>query len=174
VGQHGGTNTPETCLQCHPGPTWSGADFDHPASFDLLGAHANLGCTACHAADGTPLYPGVGDDECVACHQSDYDGQHGGSGYPTECLLCHGRSTWSGADFNHDADYFPIFSGKHMNKWNAAGCTACHPDASDFGAFTCFTCHAHDENRMSDKHSEVSGYSYEPERCLACHPTGSG
>ena len=56
LGRHGASDTPQTCLQCHSGPTWTGATVDHPAvanGFELLGAHATLSCAACHAADGT-------------------------------------------------------------------------------------------------------------------------
>ena len=172
-GQHGGSNTPETCLQCHSGPIWTGGDFDHPAAangFELLGAHTSLPCASCHEADGSPRYPGVADDECIACHQSDYDGQHDGSGYPTTCLTCHTRDAWSGADFNHDAQYFPIFAGRHSGRWG--GCSTCHVDSSDYTNFSCFACHPHDQNRMDDKHSGMSGYSYDSDRCYACHPRG--
>ena len=174
-GQHGGSGTPTTCLQCHTRDAWSGSGFDHSTAssgFDLLGAHTSLACTACHQADGTPKYPGVGDNQCVACHRSDYDGEHSGSGYPTTCLTCHTRSAWSGAEFDHDAQFFPISSGKHQGKWS--GCTTCHTDSSDYSNFTCFACHQHDQSRMDDKHSDVSGYAYDSDRCYACHPTGSG
>ncbi len=174
VGQHGGSNTPETCLQCHTGPAWAGGDLDHPAvanGFELLGAHALISCAGCHEADGAPKYPGVGDSQCIECHESDYDGQHAGSGYPTACLTCHTRISWSGANFDHDAQFFPISVGKHQGKWN--GCGTCHTDSSDYSNFTCFACHQHDQGRMDDKHSDVSGYSYDSARCYACHPDGS-
>jgi hypothetical protein len=173
TGRHGGTNTPETCLQCHTGPTWTGGDFDHPSvanGFELLGAHSLTSCAACHEADGSPRYPGVADDQCIACHQDDYDGRHGGSNTPTTCLTCHTRDSFSGADFDHDAAYFPISSGKHQGKWS--GCATCHVDPSDYTDFSCFACHVHDQNRMDDKHSERAGYAYDSDLCYACHPRG--
>ena len=173
VDQHGDSNTPITCLQCHSGPTWTSGDFDHPTvanGFDLLGAHALISCASCHDPDGSPKYPGVADDECVSCHQADYDGQHEGSGYPTTCLTCHTRDSWSGADFNHDLQFFPILSGKHQGKWG--GCETCHIDPSDYTKFSCFACHPHDQDRMDDKHSEISAYVYDSDRCYACHPDG--
>jgi hypothetical protein len=42
LGQHGGSSTPETCLQCHTGPAWTGGDFDHTAvsnGFELSASH---------------------------------------------------------------------------------------------------------------------------------------
>ncbi len=173
VGQHGTTGFPETCLRCHPGPTWSGAVFDHASAsggFELVGAHTSLGCTSCHQADGTPKWPGVGDGDCVACHQSDYDGQHGGSGYPTTCLTCHSRDGWSGAVFDHDAQQFPIFSGEHEGKWG--DCTTCHFDPADYSRFTCLACHKHEQSEMDDEHKDVSGYAYDSARCYSCHPRG--
>ncbi len=173
TGRHGGTNTPETCLQCHTGPTWTAGDFDHPSvanGFELLGAHSLTSCAACHEADGSPRYPGVADDQCIACHQDDYDGRHGGSNTPTTCLTCHTRDSFSGADFDHDAAYFPISSGKHQGKWS--GCATCHVDPSDYTDFSCFACHVHDQNRMDDKHSERAGYAYDSDLCYACHPRG--
>lgn len=171
--RHGGSSTPDTCLLCHSGPTWAGAGVDHPAvanGFELLGAHATAPCTACHAADGAPLWPGVSDDECAACHQADYEAQHGDSGYPTTCLSCHDRDAWTGAVFDHDADYFPIQSGKHQGGWT--GCPTCHVNPADFTEFSCFGCHPHDQSRMDPRHAEVPGYAYDSDLCYACHPRG--
>ena len=171
--RHGGSSTPVTCLLCHSGPTWAGGGIDHPAvanGFELLGAHATAPCTACHAADGAPLWPGVADDECIACHEAEYDAQHGDAGYPTTCLSCHDRDAWAGAVFDHDADYFPIASGRHQGGWT--GCPICHVDSTDFTEFSCFGCHAHDESRMDPRHAEVPGYAYDSALCYACHPRG--
>jgi len=171
--KHGGSTTPVTCLMCHSGPTWAGVRVDHPAvanGFELLGAHATAPCTACHAADGVPLWPGVADDECIACHEAEYDAQHGDSGYPTTCLSCHDRDAWVGAVFDHDADYFPITSGRHQGGWT--GCPICHVNSADFTEFSCFGCHAHDQSRMDPRHAEVPGYAYDSALCYACHPRG--
>jgi len=172
-GQHGGSGFPTTCLECHTRDSFAGATVDHSVAsggFELLGAHAVLSCQSCHEADGTPKFPGVADDECIACHQADYDGQHGGSGFPTTCLECHTRDSFAGATFDHDALFFPISSGKHQGKWS--GCETCHTDPDDFSTFTCFSCHQHSQDRMDDKHSDVNGYSYDSAACYSCHPDG--
>jgi hypothetical protein len=172
-GRHAGSGYPTTCLSCHTTDGWSGADFDHASvanGFELRGAHVSLSCTACHAASGDPIYPGVADEECVVCHQAEYDGQHAGSGYPTTCRSCHTTETWSGAEFDHDAQYFPILAGKHQGKWS--GCVTCHVDTSDYTVFSCFACHPHDQNRMDERHSEITGYLYDSISCYACHPDG--
>jgi len=172
VARHGGSGVPETCLECHHGPTWTGGSFDHSAAtgFALLGAHASLPCAACHGPDGTPIYPGVADDECIACHQADYDRQHADSSYPPTCLVCHTTDTWLGAEFDHDSQYFPIYGGRHPGRWQECG--TCHIDRSDYSVFSCFGCHPHDRQRMDDRHADVPGYVYDSEWCYACHPRG--
>jgi hypothetical protein len=174
-GQHAGTGYPTACRSCHSTSDWSGATFDHgvvSGGFDLLGRHTTLPCTSCHdAVTGQPLFTPVDETDCAACHQSDYDQQHQGSGYPTSCLTCHDGSAWTGASFDHDADYFPIYSGDHAGEWQS--CNVCHTQRGDFTVFTCFNCHRHNQNDMDDTHSEIQGYAYDPPTCLGCHPDGT-
>jgi hypothetical protein len=170
--QHAGSGYPTTCLDCHTRDSWAGATFDHETAsdgFTLLGVHATLTCTACHEADdGTPLYPGASQTDCYGCHAADYEAQHAGSGYPTDCLVCHDTTAWADATFDHDAQYFPIYSGIHWNKWSS--CSTCHVDPGDYGAFSCFACHG--ERSMEQRHTGVDGYRYDSSACYACHPTG--
>ena len=76
---------------------------------------------------------------------------------------------WTDATFDHDADFFPIFSGKHDDEWQT--CSTCHP-STDFSLFTCFNCHKHNRVDMDDEHDNVAGYSYVSSACLSCHPDG--
>jgi len=173
--EHGGSNFPTTCLDCHSVETWDGADFDHNAfgAFALRGAHTTLGCTSCHLQPGNQLLFPIpqSEDDCVACHRSDYDTEHSGSGFPETCLTCHAETTWGGATFeDHDAQYFPINSGKHQGEW--ASCQTCHTVPANYVAFTCFDCHEHDRTSMDDKHKDMPGYSYDSQVCLSCHPDG--
>ncbi|UCG85457.1 MAG: Ig-like domain-containing protein [Gemmatimonadota bacterium] len=173
--QHAGTGYPTTCTSCHSTSAWSGATFDHGVAsggFDLTGRHTTLPCTSCHdAVTGQPLFTPADETDCAACHQSDYDQQHLGSGYPTSCLTCHDGSTWTGGRFDHDADYFPIYSGDHAGEWQSCG--ICHTQSGDFSVFTCFNCHRHNQNDMDDTHSGMTGYAYDPPTCLGCHPDGT-
>ncbi|UCF18914.1 MAG: Ig-like domain-containing protein [Gemmatimonadota bacterium] len=173
-GQHAGSGYPTTCLICHNTSTWTGASFDHTTAsggFELVGVHATLPCTSCHdPVNGEPLYDPADQNDCIACHQDDYDGQHAGSGYPTTCLTCHNTIDWADATFDHDAQYFPIFSGTHRNRWDS--CATCHTDPNDYRVFTCFNCHFHNQTNMDNRHSEVAGYVYESSQCYACHPDG--
>lgn len=166
---------PTGCLRCHTVETWSGATFEHASlagGFALVGAHAQAPCSACHAPpDGRPIFDAENQNDCVACHRADYQREHEGSGFPTTCTTCHSTSTWGGAVFDHDRQFFPIYSGPHREAWS--GCQSCHPGAPvSFGAFTCLTCHGRAETDRN--HDEVSGYAYESNRCLACHPRGDG
>jgi hypothetical protein len=136
----------------------------------LTGAHLAATCQSCHADrvyDGKPT-------TCVSCHLTDYDGttspNHRAAGFPTDCTSCHTTTQWLGATFDHDARFFPIYSGKHNGKWSA--CTDCHNNPASFAVVTCLTCHEHSKARMDDKHKEEAGYTYTTAACLSCHPQG--
>lgn len=172
---HAGAGFSTDCLQCHTTLAWShNAEFDHvaAANFDLVGAHGVLPCSRCHQqpGGGVPFSP-TDQDDCIACHQDDYQGEHAGTGFPTTCLTCHDQFSWGDAVFTeHDAQYFPIFSGAHRNRWD--GCQTCHAVPADFSSFACFACHEHSQDRMDDKHKEEAGYAYQSTLCLSCHPNG--
>jgi hypothetical protein len=170
--EHAGSGFPTTCTDCHTVDTWEGAEFDHGSTgFDLVGAHTPLECSACHIQPGNQLrFPAPSTQEdCVACHQADYNDEHAGSGFPTTCLTCHDVDSWDAA-FDHDAQFFPIFSGAHDNEWDT--CQTCHVNPGDFSVFTCLTCHEHNQAEMDDKHDQEPGYLYDSARCYDCHPDG--
>ena len=114
------------------------------------------------------------DPTCVACHQNDYnqanDPNHVSAGFPTTCESCHTTSSWDGATFDHDGSYFPIYSGKHRNKW--ASCSTCHVVPSNYAVFECTVCHEHRRSEMDSEHDDVGGYVYQSQACYNCHPTG--
>ncbi len=157
------------CTQCHTTAAWTPASYDHNQSgFPLTGAHQAVTCNSCHAGGytGTP-------SECFACHTDDYSAaspNHLAAGFPTTCQTCHSTTAWTPANWNHDAQYFPIYSGKHREKWDE--CLDCHINPSSFTAFECIYCHEHNQVRMDDKHKEEQGYQYLSTACLGCHPRG--
>lgn len=170
---HAALGYPVDCRACHGTTTWHGAPFDHvqaSGGFELLGSHARIACTSCHSPpNGEVRYAASGSADCFACHRADYDREHGGRGFPTTCQTCHTTETWDDATYDHDAQFFPIFSGKHEEKWNSCG--DCHPSSPEsYAVFTCLTCHT--SGKTNEQHSEVSGYAYESASCLACHPQG--
>jgi hypothetical protein len=166
---------PTSCLDCHTNETWLGVTFDHRAAtggYELVGAHALILCDACHdRGTGALRFVPANQNDCVACHQADYDGAHASAAFPTTCLTCHTNDTWGGATFaNHDAQFFPIFSGAHRGRWTE--CTACHTTPGNYESFSCLTCHQHSQQQMDDKHSGERGYSYNSAACYNCHPRG--
>ncbi len=160
------------CVACHStNPDWMPAIINHDF-FPLTLGHDIQDCTQCHT---TANYSDASPD-CVACHQSDYDQtknpDHLAANFPTDCIACHTTNPeWSPATFDHDAQYFPIYSGKHRQgeAWN--DCVECHANPSSYADFTCFTCHGQSETK--NDHDEVNGYQYVSTACLECHPDGN-
>ncbi len=159
------------CAECHTTAAWSPATFDHSQTqFPLTGAHVSVSCVACHVNGQYQNTPTA----CAFCHQADYNGSnnpnHQAAGFPTTCQDCHSTSGWTPAQFNHDQQWFPIYSGRHEGEWNT--CADCHSNPNNFGEFTCITCHH--QNDMDEEHSDVQGYVYQSSACYNCHPTGGG
>ena len=158
------------CQACHTETTWIPATFDHDLTdFSLQGAHATVDCIECHADGymGTPT-------NCEACHINDYNQtrnpNHRDAGFPIECEACHNETAWEPATFDHDAMYFPIYSGKHRGEWQT--CNECHIN-NNYSSFSCIDCHEHnDPNELANDHEDVSNYRYESNACYQCHPDG--
>ena len=89
-----------------------------------------------------------------------------------ECTTCHTSTvTWKGATFDHDQQYFPIYSGKHLQKWST--CADCHVNSSNYTVFECILCHEHsNKSKVDADHQGKPGYVYKSTACYACHPTG--
>ena len=158
---------PTDCQGCHASLTWQGGvAFDHvtmSGGFALLGGHALLRCTSCHVLPGyASRFPAAGQNDCITCHQAQYDQQHGQQGFPTTCTDCHTVNRWDEISFDHSS-FFQL-KGPH-----AKSCANCHTTPSDFTAFTCFTCHEHDKARVDDHHKQVNGYVYDARACVSCH-----
>ena len=169
---HASLGFPTDCAACHTTTAWPGGRYDHTLTrFPLTGAHVTATCGQCH---GDGVYRGK-TLACAGCHQSDYDGaldpNHRTARFPTDCAACHSTQGWEGARFDHDGQYFPIYSGKHAGQW--ASCATCHTTSTSFAAFTCLTCHEHNQTKMDDTHKERAGYRYQSTACLSCHPRGT-
>ncbi len=168
---HNKLNLSTDCASCHTTlPGWSPAKFEiHDQFYVLEGAHQALrnDCSKCHNGDynNTP-------NNCLGCHQQDYDQTqnppHKALQFSTECTQCHSQTAWVPSSFDHDGQYFPIYSGKHKGQWNE--CRDCHSNPSNIRDFSCIICH---KNPVTDDdHRNVSGYFYNDKACFACHPTG--
>ncbi len=81
----------QLCEDCHNAVDWKRWSFDHDTRtrFKLDGAHAKVGCYACHKdpVKGRALLP----MNCVACH--DADDAHAGS-FGKQCERCHVTRSW--------------------------------------------------------------------------------
>lgn len=167
---HQAINIPATCATCHTtAPGWAPATFPiHNNYYVITGAHTAIAnnCAQCHNGNyiNTP-------NTCIGCHQQDYnqatDPNHAGWNFSTVCLNCHTQNSWSPSTFNHDQQYFRIYSGQHQGEWNS--CSDCHVNSSNIAVFSCIDCHEHNQNDMDDEHSGVSGYSWNSNACLNCH-----
>ncbi|WP_412061609.1 hypothetical protein [Rubrivirga sp. IMCC45206] len=161
---------PETCTTCHTVERWDGASGDHvvlSGGFGLVGAHLDLDCSACHAADLAPIWDPASQDDCVTCHAADADAatpDH--QSFPETCGTCHATTGWPGASIDH-----PALSGGFslLGAHTALDCATCHsePDfalpwspASDAD---CVGCHAADADDADPDHDDF------PETCTACH-----
>ncbi len=130
---HQELNLSMDCAQCHTTePDWMPAAFDiHNDFYELNGAHAVIAndCVACHNGDyvNTP-------NTCVGCHLDDFnnttDPNHQQAQFNTDCVMCHGEDAWIPANFDHDAQYFPIYSGSHDGQWS--DCIDCHTNPDNY------------------------------------------
>jgi len=161
------------CQTCHTETTWKTSSFNHntATSYPLTGAHRTVAsCNLCHSKG----YAGIS-TACVSCHLSEYNTTtnpaHATAQFPTTCETCHNTTTWTTSTFNHDTQYFPIYSGRHRGQWTT--CSQCHTNPANFAVFSCLTCHEHNKTSMDAAHRGRSGYVYNSNNCLSCHPRGS-
>ncbi len=167
---HQKLNLSTDCMQCHTtNPGWNPARFDqHDQIYSIQGAHKSLDCAACHQGqyNNTP-------NTCAGCHIQDYnqtiDPAHKTLNFSTDCASCHTQSAWIPSTFDHDGQYFPIYSGTHQGQWME--CRDCHINPNDIHVFACTNCH--DQITTDENHKNVNGYWYQDQACLACHPTGN-
>ena len=162
-------NFSHTCTSCHTTNAWKPSTFDHSKTrFPLLGAHVTTTCNQCHINNryaGTPM-------DCYFCHQADFqrptNPNHVTLNFAHDCKTCHTMNAWRPATFDHDGQYFRIYSGKHRGKWQS--CATCHVNATNYKVFECILCHDHNQTQMDAEHRNKSGYQYNSQSCYKCHP----
>ena len=159
---------PQSCETCHTTAGWkkiaAGQQFDHSRTrFPLLGKHASVECTQCHA-EGNFKKP-VAFAKCADCHQDAHHGQFADRSDKGECSSCHTVDGWKPSLFTvkeHALTAYPL-QGKHAS----VTCDKCHAPA---GAATkykiafakCTYCH-------SDAHDgQFAGAPYN-NQCEQCH-----
>ena len=157
------TGISDTCKVCHTTTAWRPSTFDHNTRYAREGRHAVIDCEACHDDDryvGTPT-------ACVECHESARDlSATSHAGFTDDCTTCHTQDAWT--PVAHLRFFVP-----HAD---ISACDDCHPDRSDFSAFTCVECHSGTHARASTdaRHVEVGDYSYDNQACYRCHRDGRG
>lgn len=165
---HVASGFPTACATCHSTAAWQGASFDHNITrFALTGAHSTTPCQSCHAGGNYQLVF----SDCYQCHETQYqhpvNPNHVAANFSHDCRPCHTTTAWRPSTFNHDQQYFRIYSGKHRDKWTA--CSDCHQTQSNYTVFSCLNCHEHRQSEMDSKHQGVNGYSYSSPACYNCH-----
>ena len=169
---HKAQGYPTDCTICHTQNNWLENIFNHATTaFPLTGAHTTVLCAKCHTTGfkGTSTL-------CFTCHADKYNAStnpnHLGAKFPTNCEICHSTTAWTPSTYNHDAQYFPINSGKHKGVWTL--CSECHNVATNYSAFTCILCHEHSNKASVDSdHKGVTNYAYTATSCYTCHPGGT-
>jgi hypothetical protein len=161
------------CTECHAvnSMNWGAASIDH-SFFPLTLGHA-IDCFRCHTNHTFTKISTA----CISCHLADYNNTtnppHASINIPMTCADCHSTNPgWKPATFNHDAQFFPIYSGRHNGTWSTCG--DCHTNPSNYQVFSCINCHTHNQTETDSRHRDVTGYSYTSTACYQCHPTGGG
>jgi hypothetical protein len=179
------------CEHCHEATSFAdaGPGFEHGAftGFDVLGAHAESDCTACHEPRPEPdeakrtfgrVEERFGPFEgCVTCHTDPHGGRFDTDyGFPEEvegrsdCARCHVESSWRALARAFDHGYWTGFalSGAH----GAAACAECHePElapsrlgrtTSEAAGSGCSDCH-------DDPHAGQFADEFGQTACARCH-----
>ena len=104
---------------------------------------------------------GTGEDphECRACHE---EPEVHAARFGLNCARCHTLQAWKPALLTRHT-----FLLDHGGEGQLA-CQTCHTDS--YSEHTCYECHDHTVEGMTDVHAEEEVYVLEP--CAACHPTG--
>lgn len=120
----------EGCARCHGESSFRELPhgFDHElwTGYPLAGAHADAGCTACHAPLRRPDDEGrtwarAKGNACADCHADPHAGQFAVAGR-TDCARCHESSERFLLAFDHDRDARFALGVPHRG----LACSACH------------------------------------------------
>ena len=159
----------QRCESCHTTSGWKKVQmegqFDHSKTrYPLLGAHATVGCTACHV--GADFKKPLAFDTCAGCHTPDpHKGQFADRPKKGECAECHTVEKWKPSLFGvreHATRKYPL-EGKHAD----VACDKCHLPAGVDTVYkvkfaACADCH-------KDAHAgQFEGEPYR-NRCEGCH-----
>lgn len=136
----------QDCQACHNSETWASISFDHESTgWELVGAHAQEDCRACHYEGEVQRFNSLNSD-CIQCHENVHGDQFEG-GDQADCTQCHKiLLNWNADNFDHQETQFPL-EGKHAQ----VDCSACHKTETQSNGvelviykikeFECIDCH---------------------------------
>ena len=156
------------CANCHNISGWHDvpeSKFDHAKTrFPLLGLHAGLACTKCHAPKKkkAPL----AHERCTDCHLDIHRGQFIRRSDEGACESCHTVGGFVPSLFtatDHSSTRFAL-EGAHL----AQPCVACHPveQSSDGTPYRLFIM---DDTRCIVCHKDIHFGQFGNKNCTACH-----
>lgn len=140
----------QDCKVCHVEDLWASVKFDHnQTEFKLQGAHQKQDCRACHFPKSeagliTQKFNSF-TDNCTDCHNDIHLSQFEKNG-KTDCISCHGNTSFKIADFDHNKTKFPL-DGAHQK----VKCIDCHKEKTNekgkyieykIKEFKCADCHS--------------------------------
>ena len=160
------------CEQCHTVRGWQVSVQQvqqHNGRFPLTGAHATVDCDACHKGAATSQFQAMS-TQCDSCHLTDFKNaipsHTSGSGFSTNCTLCHNTDTWLNANFDHASVGFPLTGGHAVPP---RACTDCHINNSfNLSSTACVGCHLKDYNGALNPNHAAAGFA---QTCEQCHNT---
>lgn len=160
------------CETCHGEATWLPREAirEHASTrFPLVGAHAVVGCFACHPGAELGSFSGL-DPDCASCHRDDLvratNPDHATLGWTNECQRCHVPIVFQRARFDHPSS-FPLSAGHAGRR-----CADCHGTSGSFTGLStdCASCHTDDYDRTTDPNHRAAGFSLD---CTRCHSTAT-
>ena len=170
VPPHAASGFPTDCASCHSPRGWQAAAFDHSRTqFPLTGTHR-----IARAVNRVTPTTSIAENRrrvCPVTRRTTTPRRTRAIPPLGSLPIAHPvtrRPSWPGAKFNHDASFFPIYSGAHAGRWSS--CATCHTNATNFAVFNCLSCHT--KTQTDSQHSGRNGYVYASQNCYACHPRG--
>lgn len=158
------------CDRCHSTKGWSDEGsfrrMHDGTRLPLMGVHATLDCSACHAEN---RYPGLS-AECSSCHWKEYlatrNPDHHAVNFGSDCASCHSLVTrnWTDNVSGYTQIHpFPLVGG-HANH----ACSDCHLPGSSFSSLSseCVSCHLADFQGTTSPDHQSANFGT---RCDVCH-----
>jgi hypothetical protein len=168
--------TATQCYTCHPTGLRGTFSQHDPLFFPVYsGTHAGrwTACADCHTDPNTRATFSCTTGACHAATLTNalHQGIPSYAYAAAQCYACHPTGL-RGTFTQHDALFFPIYSGRHNGQWSD-NCLLCHTDPTTRATFTCMGGSCHPATTTNNNHSSVRNYAYVAASCYSCHPRGT-